>query len=363
VGGYGMKGLILAGGLGTRLRPLSHTGPKQLIPVANKPVLHYIIEDLKNSGVTDIGIIVGYTPERIKYIVDSCGDGSKFGVKLTYIEQDAPKGLAHAVYTAKKFLGKDNFVVYLGDNMLSNGIKDYSEKFRNSNYQAEILLSSVDDPRKYGVAILNEEGEVIEVEEKPQKPKSKLAIVGVYFFRSTIFEIIEKINPGKGGELQLTDAIKLMMNSDGKIKAHIVKGWWDDTGTTGAVLRANHLTLMHLKHDIKGTVESTASITGTVSVGKGTIVKDGTIIKGPVIIGENCSIGPNSYIGPFTSIGDNSKITNGEIESSIVLGNCEINFNEKIVDSLIGKNVKILSENKLPKGHKLVLGEHSEITL
>src|SRR3989338_2521910 len=357
-----MKGLILAGGLGTRLRPISHTGPKQLIPIANKPVLHYIIEDLKNSNVTDIGIIVGYTPERIQFIVDSCGDGSKFGVKLNYIEQDAPRGLAHAVYTAKDFLGKAAFVVYLGDNMLSDGIKDYAEQFLSSNYDAEILLSKVDDPKKYGVVILDAKGEVMEVEEKPKKQKSDLAIVGVYFFRPIIFDIIKKLSPGKGGELQLTDAIKLLLKSN-KVKASIVQGWWDDTGTTEAVFRANHLTLMHLKHNIKGTVENGVSITGAVSIGEKTIIKKGTVIKGPVIIGKNCKIGPNSYIGPFTSIGDNTEIINGELESSIVIGESLINFNEKIVNSLIGKNVKILSQNRLPKGHKLVLGEHSEVIL
>ena len=359
-----MKGLILAGGLGTRLRPLSYTGPKQLIPVANKPVLHYIIEDLRNSGVKDIGIIVGYTPQRIKYITDSCGDGSKFGVKITYIEQDAPKGLAHAVYTAKEYLGDSDFVVYLGDNMLSEGIKEYVEKFEKSENESAILLSEVENPEIYGVVTLDDSGKVLDLEEKPNKPKSNLAIVGVYFFKTSIFDIIEKIEVGRGGELQLTDALKLMLKSKrNSVKAHIVKGWWDDTGTAEAVLRANHMTLMKLTKKISGKVEENVSIVGAVSIGKNTTIKNGTIIKGPVIIGENCEIGPDSYIGPSTSIGDNSSIIGGEMESSIVLGDCKINFKEKIVNSLIGKNVKIISENKLPEGHKLILGENSVVII
>ena len=359
-----MKGLILSGGLGTRLRPLSHTGPKQLVPIANKPVLHYIIEDLKEAGITDIGIIVGYTPERIQSIVDSCGDGSKFGVKITYIEQDAPRGLAHAVYTAKEFLSDSDFVVYLGDNILSDGIKEYADDFRNSNMDSGILLSEVKNPSIYGVAILDKNGEIVEVEEKPENPKSNLAIVGVYFFKSFIFRIIENSKKGKGGEFQLTDTIKSIISSKKyKVKAYIVKGWWDDTGTADSILRANQLVLMQLKHNIRGTVEEGVMIKGVVNIGEGTVVRKGTTIKGPVIIGRNCTIGPNSYIGPFTSIGDNTEIINGEIECSVILGDSKINFNEKIVDSLIGKNVKILSQNRLPKGHKLILGEHSEVTL
>ncbi len=358
-----MKGLILAGGLGTRLRPLSHTGPKQLVPIANKPVLHYIIEDLRNSGTKEIGMVVGYTQERIQKIIDSCGDGSKWGVKITYIEQDAPRGLAHAVHISQNFIENDDFVVYLGDNMLKEGIKNFTDNFKRSDADASILLCHVDDPQKYGVAVLKDK-EVIDVEEKPEKPKSDLAIVGVYLFRKNIFDVIKGLKPGKSGELQLTDALKIMVNSNKyKVDAHIVTGWWDDTGTTEAVLRANHLVLTNLEEKREGRIENNVSVTGKLSIGKGSVIKEGSMIKGPVIIGKNCTIGPNSYIGPYTSIGDNTEIIGGEIESSIVTGNCKINFNEKIVDSLIGKDSKILSRNKLPKGHKLVLGENSEVIL
>jgi glucose-1-phosphate thymidylyltransferase len=358
-----MKGIILAGGLGTRLRPISHTGPKQLVPIANKPVLHYIIEDIKNAGITEIGIIVGYTKDRIQKIIDSCGDGSKWNVKITYIEQDAPRGLAHAVSITKDFIKDDNFVVYLGDNILKEGINNFVEKFKKSNAEASILLCNVDNPQKYGVAVL-EGNEVINVEEKPENPKSNLAIVGVYLFKKNIFDIIKQVNPGKGGELQLTDAIEIMINSnDHKVEAHIVTGWWDDTGTTGAVLRANHLVLADLEEKRYGEIEEGVSITGKVSIGKNSIIKEGSVIKGPIIIGNNCKIGPNSYVGPYTSIGDNTEITNGEIESSIIVGDCKINFNQKIVNSLIGRHSKLIYENKLPKGHKLVLGENSEVIL
>lgn len=362
IGGY-MKGLILAGGLGTRLRPISHTGPKQLVPIANKPVLHYIIEDLGNAGIKEIGIIVGYTKERIQKIIDSCGDGSNWDVKITYIEQDAPRGLAHAVFIAKDFIKDDDFVVYLGDNMLKEGITNLVNNFKKSNADASILLCHVDIPQKYGVALLKDK-KVIDVEEKPEKPKSDLAIIGVYLFRKNIFDIIKDVKPGKGGELQLTDALKMMISSNEyKVEAHIVTGWWDDTGTTKAVLRANHLVLTNLEEKKEGKIENNVSIAGKLSIGKGSIIKEGSVIKGPVIIGKNCRIGPNSYIGPYTSIGDNTEIIGGEIESSIVIGGCKIEFNEKIVNSLIGRHSKILSENKLPRGHKLVLGENSEVIL
>ena len=360
-----MKGLILAGGLATRLRPLSHTGPKQLIPIANKPVLFYIVEDLVNAGITDIGVIVGYTPERIKFITDALGDGSKFGAKITYIEQSGPLGLAHAVITAKNFLGKDDFVMYLGDNMISKGITDLVEEFKKNKPDASIMLCQVDDPKKYGVAVLDNNGKVIDVEEKPEIPKSNYAITGIYIFKSCIFDAIKKIKPGKNGELHITDAIQVLVHSnDKKVESHIVKGWWDDTGTSDAVLNANRLVLMELKNKNEGRIEGENTIIkNPVEIGKGTIIKNNVHIVGPVIIGENCEIGPDTYIGPFTSIGNKCKIIRGEIESSVILESVYIDFDEKIVNSLIGKDAKIISDRKHPKGHKLILGESSEVRL
>ena len=359
-----MKALILAGGFGTRLRPLSHTGPKQLIPVANKPVLHYILEDLKNTGITNVGIIVGYTEERIQAIKDSVEDGSKWGLNITYIRQSAPLGLAHAVYTGKEFLGEDNFVVYLGDNIIKKGIKKFVEKFEKDNVDVSLLLAENETPEKFGTAILNENNEIIDVEEKPEHPRSNLVITGVYLFKPCIFDAIEKITPGKKGELQITDAIKILVHSSQyKVSAHIIEDWWDDTGDTEAVLRANRLILQDLKHEIKGEIHPSVKIMPNVKIGENTKIEKNTTLEGPMIIGNNCKIGPNTYIGPSTSIGNNVIIKGGEIQNSVILDDCYIESNERIINSLIGKNVKIKSNSNLPKGHKLILGEHSEITL
>ena len=357
-----MKGLILAGGLGTRLRPLTHTGPKQLIPIANKPVLHYAIEDMKEGGIEEIGIIVGYTEERIQQIVDSVGDGSRWGVKITYTEQDAPRGIAHAIGIAEDFIDGDAFVVHLGDNIFKEGIKRHLEYFKKSCAHACLILSESETPEKFGVAITNGKGDVIEVEEKPTKPKTNLVITGLYFFKSDIFKFIRKLNPSASGELEITHAIQQMIESKNyKVMSRVIEGWWDDTGTAESVLRANRLILMDLKPSNKGLMEENIRVMGNVSVGEGTIVKQGSVILGPVIIGKNSSIGPNSYIGPYTSIGDNTRIIGGEIESSIVIGSATIKFEQKIVDSLIGKDAIILSENALPGGYRFIIGENAVI--
>jgi len=361
-----MKGIILAGGLGKRLRPLTHTGPKQLIPVANKPVLFYCIEDLKAANINEIAIIVpGDDPPRAKAIKEGVGDGTRWGIKINYIEQDKPRGLAHAVAIAQDFVGKEDFVVYLGDNMLKGGIKSFVEEFKDSKADASILLSKHKYPEKFGVALLNEKGEIVELEEKPEKPKSDLVIVGVYIFNSKIFEAIKKIKPSARGELEITHAIQeLIKNKENKVISHVVQGWWDDTGNAEDILHANHLVLMEIEHEIKGIVEEGAKIIGNVKIDEGAIVRKGVIIKGPAIIGKNTEIRSGTYIGPYTSIGDNCKIEGCEIESSIVLAGAIINFKERIIDSLIGKDSKIFSSNnRLPKGHKFIMGENSEIEI
>jgi glucose-1-phosphate thymidylyltransferase len=359
-----MKGLVLAGGLGTGLRPLTHTGPKQLIPVANKPVLFYGIEDMIEAGIKEIGIIVGYTEERIKILKNAIGDGSRWGIKITYIQQDAPRGLAHAVYCAKDFMGDDSFVVHLGDNILKGGITKYVKDFENSDYDAAILLSEVEEPWKYGVATLNEKGEVIDLEEKPQKPKSNFVIVGVYFFKPTIFNAIEKIKPSERGELELTSAIReLMISKDHKVKSYFTTDWWDDTGTAEALLRANHVILSDLKSsDIRGKVEDGVSIMGNASIGVGSLIKRGSMIRGPVIIGNNCTIA-QAYIGPYTSIGDNTTIMGGEIESSVVIGDTRIECEKRIVDSLIGRHSIITSSAPPLRGYRMIIGENSKIQI
>lgn len=355
-----MKGLILSGGHGTRLRPLTHTGPKQLIPIANKPVLFYAIEDLRDAGVIDIGLILGTNmPEKVK---DAVGDGSQFGVKITYIMQGEPRGLAHAVAVAKDFVGEDSFIMYLGDNILKSGINEFVDGFEKSNYEARILLQPVENPRQFGVAELDAEGNVINLVEKPEHPKSDLALVGIYLFKSSIFDAISRIKPSWRGELEITDAIQELLNTGLKVDSHVVRGWWKDTGKPQDVLDANHLILDVLESENNGEVEDGAKIKGRVYIGKGTIIKENSVIRGPVIIGENCEI--DAYIGPYTSIGDNSVIVGGEIESSIVVGDATIKCNERIIDSLIGNHSNIIShDNKLPKGHRFIIGENSVVNL
>ncbi len=355
-----MKGLILSGGHGTRLRPLTHTGPKQLIPIANKPVLFYAIEDLKEAGVTDIGLILGTNmPEKVK---EAVGDGSKFGVNISYIMQGEPKGLAHAVAVAHEFVGDESFIMYLGDNILKSGINEFVEGFQDSDYQARILLQPVENPRQFGVAELDDDGNVINLVEKPKEPKSDLALVGIYLFKSSIFKAIDQIKPSWRGELEITDAIQELLNTNLKVDSHIVRGWWKDTGKPEDVLDANHLILDVLESENNGEVEDGARIKGRVFIGKGTVIKGNSVIRGPVTIGENCYI--DAYIGPYTSIGDNSRIIGGEIESSIVVGDAIIECNERIVDSLIGNHSNIVSkENSLPRGHRFIIGENSLVNL
>ncbi|NVM05195.1 MAG: glucose-1-phosphate thymidylyltransferase [Candidatus Helarchaeota archaeon] len=356
-----MKALVLSGGTGTRLRPFTHTGAKQLIPVANKPILFYVLEDIKECDITDVGIIVGHTKDEVKNAVE---DGSKFGLKVTYIEQDKPAGLAHAVKIAKDFLKDDRFVMYLGDNILKNGIKDLYEEYKNSKYDALISLCHVPNPQQFGVAEM-EGDKVIRLVEKPKEPKTDLALVGVYFFNSTIFDAVGKLKPSWRNELEITEAIQGLIDSNHAVHAKIVTGWWKDTGTSQDILAVNQLVLMDLKSSLKGKIEQNVNIIGNVDIGENTIIKEGTRIRGPVIIGDNCTIGPNTYVGPYTSIGDNTTIIGGEIECSIIIGETHINCGKRIIDSLIGKNSIIGSiKEQLPEsGYKLIIGENCTISL
>ncbi len=361
-----MKGLILSGGSGTRLRPITHTGPKQLIPIANKPVLLYCIEDLKKAGITNIGIILGLNmPDQVKAAI---GDGSKFGVKITYIEQGEPKGLAHAVAVAEYFLGDEPFVMYLGDNVLKQGICEMVDKFNKKKPDASILLSHVKNPQQFGVAEIKN-NKVVNLIEKPEVPKTDLALVGVYLFTKPVFDAIRNIKPSGRGELEITDAIQELINTNYAVDYHIVNGWWKDTGKPEDILEANRVFLDEIKGFNNGTIEdedddgNCAKIHGRVEIGEGTIIKDNSVIKGPVSIGKNCEI-VNAYIGPYTSVGDNTKIIGGEIEDSILIGDCVINCGKKIVDSLIGKGSKILSKDKeIPAGDRFVVGENSNIKI
>ncbi len=356
-----MKGFILSGGHGTRLRPLTHTSAKQLIPVANKPVLFYALEDVRECGITDIGVIVASHSKD--EVMEAIGDGSQFNVKVTFIEQDHPGGLAHAVLTGKDFIKDDSFVMYLGDNILKEGILDLYKEFEKSNYEALIAVSKVKDPQRFGVVELKD-GKVYKLIEKPKVPKSDLALVGIYFFKNTIFEAINQINPSWRNELEITDAIQKLLDLGYEVGYKEVTGWWKDTGKPEDIIEVNQLLLKEITSKIEGTIEKNVSISGDLVLGKNSTIYSGCKLLGPIIIGKNCKIGPNSYIGPYTSIGDNTHIIGGEIENSIIIGDSLIDCGRRIVESLIGRNSTITAiKNQLPGGNKLILGEHSFISI
>lgn len=352
-----MKGLILSGGKGTRLRPITHTAAKQLIPIANKPVLFYAIEALVEAGITDIGIIVGETKNEIKKVV---GDGKHFGAKITFIEQVAPLGLAHAVLTAEPFLGATPFVMYLGDNIIKGGISPFINQFIEEKPNALILLTPVKIPQEFGVAELIN-GKVVGLEEKPKNPKSNLALVGVYLFDSHIFESARSIKPSWRNELEITDAIQLLISKGLVVKSHLVNGWWKDTGKLEDLLEANRLILESLEPENYGIVHD-SNLEGRVWIGKDSEIRNSQI-RGPVIIGNNSRI-VNSYIGPFTSIYFDVTIDGSEIENSIVLENVSIkNVVSRIDSSLIGRNVSIIKSNSIPKVIRFMVGDQSTIEL
>jgi len=361
-----MKGVILSAGHGTRLWPITHTQAKQLIPIANKPMVFYVIEDLRNAGIKDIAVIVGHTPERINHVKGVIGDGSRWGIKITYVEQAAPSGIAQAVGLTKDFVGNDDFIVYLGDNVLKGGINDYVDAFKKSGADFGILLSKHKSPEMFGVAVFDKDDKLVGFVEKPKDPPSNLVITGIYMLRPCVFHEIEKLlkgPPGVRGEYQITDVFDTMMKS-GKYRPMtcVVKDWWKDTGKPEDILEANHLLLEELKPVIRGTVKDGAKITGKVEIGEGSVIEPGSFIRGPVIIGKDCKVGPNAYIGPYTAVGDGCEISESEVESSILLTGVKINCNRRIVDSIIGANSKILSrDGQAPRGSKLVAGENSQI--
>ena len=351
-----MKGLILSGGKGTRLRPLTYTSAKQLVPVANKPVLFYGVEALVGAGVTDIGVVVGETHAEIR---GALGDGSAFGAKITYIEQDAPRGLAHAVLISEPFLGRDPFVMYLGDNLLNRGIVEFVDQFVKEKPAAQILLTPVPDPQMFGVAELKGD-KVTRLVEKPKEPKSNLALVGVYMFGPEIFDSVKTIKPSFRNELEITDAIQDLIDRGLRVTPHLVAGWWKDTGKLEDMLEANRLILETLTPRLEGTVDAHSRIEGTVVLEKGAVVEH-SVIRGPAIIGPGARI-INGYVGPFTSIGRDVEINCSEIEHSIVLEGSRIHDLEtRVADSLIGRGVKIHRLPLKPVAHRFMLGDNSEV--
>jgi len=351
-----MKGLILSGGKGTRLRPLTFTQAKQLVPVANKPVLFYGIEALKEAGIEDIGIVVGDTKDEIK---EAAGDGSRWGLRITYIEQEAPLGLAHAVKISEDFLGDEPFVMYLGDNILKSGIKSLVEEFKEKKPNSLILLTEVPDPRLFGVAELKD-GKVVRLVEKPKKPLSNLALVGVYMFDFHVFEAINAIKPSWRNELEITDSIQYLVDHGYEVHPHLVSGWWKDTGKIEDILEANRLILESIDGEIQGKVDKTSKISGQVIIEEGVVVQN-SIIRGPAIIGPESEI-IDSYVGPFTAIQERCRIIKTEIEHSIVLEGCEIrDVGSRIDESLIGREVKIYKCPPKPSVYRLIVGDKSEI--
>jgi glucose-1-phosphate thymidylyltransferase len=353
-----MKGLILSGGRGTRLRPLTYTSAKQLVPVANKPVLFYGIEAMAAAGIAEIGIIIA--PETGAEIRAAAGGGERFGVSITYIEQDAPLGLAHAVLTAEPFIGEDPFVMYLGDNLLRDGITNLVEEFRSNQPDALILLTPVDDPQHYGVAELDGD-RVKRLVEKPQQPPSNLALVGVYMFTPSIFDAGKAIGPSGRGELEITDAIQHLVDSGLRVDSHVVHGWWKDTGQVQDMLEANRLILDEVAEH-HGGEETEARVEGRVYVSEGAIVEHSTI-RGPAIIGRGARIS-GSYVGPYTAIGDDVVIESSEIEHSIVLAGSSIrDLPGRVEASLIGRSVSISRTQALPRVFRFVVGDGSDITI
>ncbi len=354
-----MKGLILSGGRATRLYPLTYTRAKQLIPVANKPILFRVIEAIRNAGITDIGIVVGDTAEEIKATV---GRGGRWDVHITYIHQDQPKGLAHAVMVSRDFLGDDRFVMFLGDNVIQGGISELVRQFEQSDWNAQIVLTRVKNPEQYGVAELNGEGRVVRLIEKPKDPPSDLALVGIYMFDHNIHQATEAIKPSWRGELEITDAIQWLVTNGYQVFPYIHRGWWIDTGRPDDMLNANDQVLEELDPVIEGYIDRDSQVDGRVTVERGAEIIN-SVVRGPTIIGQRSRV-VNAYVGPFTSIYHDVVIENSEIERSIVLENSVIqNINVRIQDSLIGRNAVVNRSPIKPKALKMNLGDYSQVGL
>jgi glucose-1-phosphate thymidylyltransferase len=353
-----MKALVLSGGSGSRLRPITHTSAKQLVPVANKPVLFYGLEAIRDAGITDVGIVVGDTEPAIRAAV---GDGSAFGLQVTYLRQEAPRGLAHAVLIAREFLGGDDFVMYLGDNFIVGGITGLVEEFRAGRPDAQIMLTQVPDPRQFGVAELDEAGEVIGLEEKPARPKSDLALVGVYIFTPAVHEAVAELTPSQRGELEITEAIAWLIDHGRKVRSTVITGYWKDTGNVADMLEVNRMVLEGLEPRCDGTVDAACELIGRVAIEAGAQVS-GSRIVGPVVIGAGTRVS-GSYVGPFTSVAPGCVIADSEIEYSIVLAGASIQGVRRVEASLIGHHAEVTPAPKVPRAHRLILGDHSKVQI
>ncbi|MFI2367140.1 glucose-1-phosphate thymidylyltransferase [Streptomyces sp. NPDC018833] len=353
-----MKALVLSGGAGTRLRPITHTSAKQLVPVANKPVLFYGLEAIAEAGITEVGVIVGETAPEIE---EAVGDGSRFGVKITYIPQERPLGLAHAVVISREFLGEDDFVMYLGDNFIVGGISGLVDEFRTERPDAQILLTRVQDPSSFGVAELDGQGRVVGLEEKPKQPKSDLALVGVYLFTPAVHEAVRSIEPSWRGELEITHAIQWLIDQHRDVRSTTIAGYWKDTGNVTDMLEVNRLVLETVEPRVEGVVDGDSEIIGRVRVEEGARITNSRIV-GPAVIGADTVIS-GSYVGPFTSVAEGCRIEDSEIEYSIVLRGASITGVRRVEASLIGRDVEVTPAPRNPSSHRLVLGDHSKVQI
>ena len=353
-----MKALVLAGGSGTRLRPITYTSAKQLVPVANKPILFYGLEQIRDAGVTDVGIIVGDTQDEIEAAI---GDGSALGIETTYIRQDQPLGLAHAVLTAADFLGDDDFVMFLGDNLIEGGITHLVEAFVRDRPDAQLLLKQVPDPQRFGVAVLGDDDRIERLIEKPVDPPSDLALVGVYLFTSAILDAARRIEPSGRGELEITDAIQRLIDDGANVRASRVTGWWLDTGKKDELLEANRIVLGSLVRSVEGEVDDSSEVVGQVQIDAGARL-EGSTVRGPAIIGAGTTL-VDTHIGPFTSIGPDCRIERAEIDHSVIMAKCVVRDVGRLESSLLGREVSIEPASRRPAAMRLLLGDHSQLEL
>jgi glucose-1-phosphate thymidylyltransferase len=350
-----MKALILSGGEGTRLRPITHTSAKQLIPVANVPILFYGLRAIRDAGIRQVGIVVGSTAEEVRA---ACGDGSEWDVEITYIEQDAPRGLAHAVLVSRDFLGDDDFVMYLGDNVLVEGITGFVQEFERHKPNAQIFLAKVREPERFGVAVLDGD-RVVKLVEKPKEPISDLALVGVYLFDHTIHEAIDTIEPSWRGELEITDSIQALIDSGRTVRPEMVGGWWKDTGKIEDLLEANRMMLSVVEPRVDGEVDGHSNLVGPVVVEQGAKVSS-SVIRGPAVIGQDTII-EDSLIGPNASIYYGCTVTGSQIEDSIIMERCRIEDVRGLTQSLLGKDVEVRRGKKPPAMYRVMLGDQSQV--
>jgi glucose-1-phosphate thymidylyltransferase len=368
-----MKGLILAGGAGTRLRPITHTSAKQLVPIANKPIIFYSIEHMAGAGIKQIGIVVGVDAAAAE-IRETVGDGSRFGVEVTYIPQDAPLGLAHCVLIARDFLGDDDFVMYLGDNMLQQDLREFVEAFQNARHSqqelgapdrtppvAQILLAHVDDPTQFGVAAFDANDDIVQLVEKPAHPPSDLALVGVYLFDRKIHDAVRGIDPSARGELEITDAIQWLLNQGYRVRHEVLTGWWIDTGKKDPLLQCNFLVLDTISQQVDGRLDEQSRVEGRVIVEAGAELQN-SVVRGPAVIGAGTKL-VNTYVGPYTSIGASCELIDADIEHSVVLDRSRIVGVHRVKDSLLGREVEVVRTGDRPHATRLMLGDHSRADL